>query len=136
MNNATAGKIKTVFDLQKEHAPKIALTTAKERIERLKQVVAYLKEHVGEFQEAMFKDLRRAPIDTLAELMLIKSEADFAIQHLPVWMRPHKVKTGLMSKGTKPYLLYEPKGVTLIIGPLECAACLQFSSDDRQYCGG
>jgi len=117
MNNATAGKIKTVFDLQKEHAPKIALTTAKERIEKLKRVVAYLKEHVVEFQEAMFKDLRRAPIDTLAELMLIKSEADFAIQHLPVWMRPHKVKTGLMSKGTKPYLLYEPKGVTLIIGP-------------------
>jgi len=113
----TTAAINALFALQKENAPALALTNAQERIEKLKRIVAYLKEYVADFQEAMYKDLRRAPLDTLAEMLMIKSEAEFAIANLPAWMRPHPVKTGLMSKGTKPYLIYEPKGVTLIIGP-------------------
>lgn len=109
--------VAAVFNLQKDNIGNLALANAEERIQKLKRIVAYLKEHVSEFQEAMYKDLRRAPLDTLAEMLMIKSEAEFAIENLAAWMRPHKVKTSLMSKGTKPYLIYEPKGVTLIIGP-------------------
>ncbi|QQS29217.1 MAG: aldehyde dehydrogenase family protein [Sphingobacteriales bacterium] len=117
MSNTDSEYIYSVFNNQREASYRIALTTAKERVEKLKRVANYLKTQVAIFQEAMYRDLRRAPIDTLAEMLLIKSEADFAIQHLSSWMKPQKVKTGLMSKGTKPYIIYEPKGVTLIIGP-------------------
>ncbi|HRK28961.1 MAG TPA: aldehyde dehydrogenase family protein [Chitinophagales bacterium] len=115
--NTSAQSVEEIFYQQQANAPAIGLTTAGERIVILKRIVAYLKEHAQTLQQAMYQDLRRAPLDTLAELLMVKSEAEFAIQNLHKWLQPHKVKTSLMSKGTKPYLLYEPKGVTLVIGP-------------------
>lgn len=107
--------IETLFQQQKSHARQLALSTVQERCSKLEKIIAYLQAELPAFQEALYTDLRRAPADTLAELLMVKTDADFAIRHLSEWTKPHRVKNSLMSQGTKAYYLYEPKGVALIL---------------------
>lgn len=115
MPTTSPDHIQALFAAQRARAPHLALLSAAERAARIRRVVTYLQERQTEFVEALQADLRRAPLDTLAELLIAKNEGSFAIQHLAAWLKPHRVKNALMSQGTTSYTLYEPKGVALIL---------------------
>lgn len=53
---------KRVFDEQRKNSHKIALTDAKERIEKLKRMQAYIMSHLGEIEKVMYKDFRKPPL--------------------------------------------------------------------------
>lgn len=117
MTRFTHEAITALFERQQAHAPTQARTTAAARQAHLRQLVAYLQQHLNAAQAALQADMRRAPLDTTAELLLVKNEADFAIRHLPAWLKPQRVKNSLMSRGTTAWVQYEAKGVTLVIAP-------------------
>lgn len=108
-------QIQALFAAQKVRAPQLALLTAAERAARVQRVVTYMQAYQAAFVEALHADLRRAPLDTLAELLIAKNEGSFAVQHLAQWLKPRRVKNSLMSQGTDSYTVYEPKGVALIV---------------------
>ncbi len=115
--NASVDEINLIFARQQAVAPDAALTTADQRRAGLERLVTYLQTHLAAAQAALHADMRRAPLDTTAELLLVKNEADFAARRLAGWMKPQRVRNSLMSRGTMAWLQYEPKGVVLIIAP-------------------
>jgi len=117
VQNTTQNDIDRIFDLQKAYAATQKKTSAKTRAAKLKKIVTYLQQHANLLEDAMFKDMRRSPLDTTMELLMVKTEGDFLAKNLKKWMRPQKVATNMMAKSTKPYIIHEPKGVVLIIAP-------------------
>jgi aldehyde dehydrogenase (NAD+) len=117
VENSSAETIDQSFSELKQQAPKLALRSVAERAGRLQKIVAYIQDNLPDFEQAMQADLRRHPLDTKAELLMVKAEAEHAIKHLAAWLKPNRVRNSLMSMGTDSYTIYEPKGVALIIAP-------------------
>jgi len=110
--------IKVAFDRLRHHAPAMALTTAAQRIDRLKRVKTWVETHRTDIHAAMYADFRKpsAEVD-LGELTGLLGDLRYTIRHLKQWMKPQRVPTPLSLVGTSGYLHYEPKGVVLIISP-------------------
>ncbi len=71
-----------------------------------------------EIRAAMWEDYRKpaAEVD-LSEIYPAVSEAKHAIAHLRSWMKPKRVGMRLALLGAQSKIVYEPKGVVLIISP-------------------
>ena len=63
------------------------------------------------FYEAAREELKAGDLDVAAQLVMIKSERDFAVKNLTRWMRPRRVRNSAATLGKKCYALHEPKGV-------------------------
>lgn len=111
-------QIKTAFDRLRQGAQAMALTTANERIERIKRIQTWIEANKATLYKAMYDDFKKpsAEVD-LGEMVGLMSELRYMIKHLKTWMRPQRVPTPLSMVGTSGYLKYEPKGVVLIIAP-------------------
>ena len=113
-----ATDIQRIFEEQRDNASLIALTTAKERIEKLKNIQTYLMAHLEEIQRAMYDDFRKPSAEVmLGEVYSITSEIKFACKNLKRWMQPQRLDTPLSLIGTSSYIKHEPKGNVLIISP-------------------
>ncbi|MBD2701703.1 aldehyde dehydrogenase family protein [Spirosoma sp. BT702] len=111
-------ELQAVFDAQHQNAPLMALTTAPERIERIRRIQQWLTSNETAIQQAMYDDFRRPPVEVLVgDLIPIYSEIRHTIRHLKSWMKPQRVPTSLALAGTRSYIHHEPKGNVLIISP-------------------
>jgi aldehyde dehydrogenase (NAD+) len=110
--------IQTAFDLQRRHAPHMALTTANERIERIRRMQSWISSHEADIQRVMFDDFRKPSAEVmLGELMALYAEIKFTVGNLKRWMKPQSLPTPLALIGTKSHIVHEPKGNILIISP-------------------
>ncbi len=107
-----------IFNLQQGNQAKIAATTAKQRIAKLKKLQATIQAYKGKMKEALAKDFRKHPSEVdLTEVLPINTDINHTISHLRKWMRPERVSTPITLAGASSYIHYEPKGVVLIISP-------------------
>ncbi len=68
--------------------------------------------------EALFTDLKKSPEESyVTETGLLLSEINNAIKHLKRWMQNELVATNLVNLPSKSFIMTEPLGVVLIIGP-------------------
>ncbi|GAB3497174.1 aldehyde dehydrogenase family protein [Spirosoma knui] len=110
--------LQAVFAQQRRHAPQMALTTADQRIERIRRIQHWITTHESAIQQAMYADFRKPSAEvTLGELMALHAEIRYTIKHLKQWMKPQRVPTPLSMVGTKSHIRHEPKGNILIISP-------------------
>jgi aldehyde dehydrogenase (NAD+) len=110
--------IQTTFDLQRRHAPHMALTTANQRIERIRRIQTWVSNHEADIQRVMFDDFRKPSAEVmLGELMALYAEIKYTVGQLKRWMKPQSLPTPLALTGTKSHLVHEPKGNVLIISP-------------------
>ena len=111
-------EIERLYRIQQEHRAAVAATTAAQRIEKLRRFERAMHERRDEIRAAMWEDYRKpaAEVD-LSEIYPVVSEARHAVSHLRRWMRPHRVSTRLALAGSRSKIVYEPKGVVLIIAP-------------------
>ncbi len=117
--------IRTAFETQRRHAPQMALTTAEQRIERIKRIQSWITTHETDIQRAMYDDFRKPSAEVmLGELMAVHAEIKYIIKHLRQWMRPQRLPTPLSLVGTKSHIRHEPKGNVLIIAPWNYAFSL------------
>ena len=87
----------------------------KEQLQRLK---AGLQKHEKGMHDALHADLRKSPEESwVTETGFLLSEINDALKHLRRWMHPEKKKTNLLNFPSSSYVLREPLGVVLIIGP-------------------
>ncbi len=108
-----------VFSLQQSNKYKIAKTTAKERIAKLKKLKTALLDTYNErIKEAVYSDLRKHEVEVeLNEVLPVVGAINFAVKRIRSWMRDKPVPAPLNLFGFSHKLVYEPKGVVLIIAP-------------------
>ncbi|MDX1957608.1 MAG: aldehyde dehydrogenase family protein [Leptospiraceae bacterium] len=111
-------EINRVFAGLRQNRWNIANTSASERIDKLKKLRKAIEERVPELKEAMHKDFRKAPHEVeITEIFPTIHEIRTAIAGIRDWMQPKDVSTPLTMFGSTSRVIYEPKGVALIIGP-------------------
>ena len=115
---APFAEIDRIYELQQQRRPEIAATTAAQRIAKLKKLERLLLARKDEIRAAMWADYRKpaAEVD-LSEIFPVVGEARHAIRHLRRWMKPKRAPIRLALLGSSSRLVYEPKGVVLIVAP-------------------
>jgi aldehyde dehydrogenase (NAD+) len=87
----------------------------KAQLERLERAILSRREAIT---RALFADFRKPVEETaFSELIVTLVELRHAKSKLETWMRPQPVDTALSVFGSKSELVYEPKGVVLIMSP-------------------
>lgn len=87
----------------------------KEQLTRLKQAVI---KYQFAIQEALYKDLKKSPEEAwVTETGFLLSEISYTLNHLKRWMMPESVSTNLLNIPSRSYIVKEPLGTVLIIGP-------------------
>src|SRR5215204_5091812 len=77
-----------------------------------------LYQHENEIYDALYVDLKKNPEECwVTEIGLVISEINYALKNLRKWMKAARVGTNLLNFPSKSYILNEPLGVILIIGP-------------------
>ncbi|GAB3656852.1 aldehyde dehydrogenase family protein [Glycomyces tarimensis] len=88
------------------------------RLAQLKGLDRMLKEAGDELADALRADLgKAAPESFLAEIDFVGAEVRAMRKHLRSWLRPKRVHTPPHLQPARSYLLREPLGLVLVIGP-------------------
>jgi aldehyde dehydrogenase (NAD+) len=110
--------IERVYAKQQEaRATRPAPTVAERRakIQRLHDAVLAAR---TEIQAALWADFRKPPAEVdLSEIYPVVGEARHAVRHLKKWAKAKRVSTPIGLFGSRSRIIYEPKGVVLIIAP-------------------
>jgi len=116
--NTKLEEIIRIFNAQQKNRQVVKDTTAKERKAKLKKLIDTTLEYRTKIQDAIYADLRKPAIETdYAEIYNVITECRHAIDHLDEWTAPHEVDTPMLFVGSSSKIVYEPKGVTLILTP-------------------
>lgn len=87
----------------------------KEQLQKLRKAVL---QHETELHQALYTDLKKSPEEAwVTETGFLLSEINATLKHLKQWMQPKPVGTNLVNLPSKSYVMSEPLGLVLIIGP-------------------
>jgi aldehyde dehydrogenase (NAD+) len=110
--------VEPIFQNQLKRSLELRESSAKDRIAKLKKLLAVIEKEKQAIYDAGKNDFGKpeAEID-LTEIFAVVAETKHTIRHLKKWMKPKKVLPTLASSGTSSKVLNEPKGRCLIISP-------------------
>jgi aldehyde dehydrogenase (NAD+) len=107
-----------VFALQQQHQWVVARDSAAKRIAKLRRLHDCLLRRRSDVEKAMWNDFRKNATEVnISELGVVLHEIRYAIRHVQSWMHAKKVGTPLTLFGASSEIVYEPKGVCLILAP-------------------
>ncbi|MGE6487776.1 aldehyde dehydrogenase [Paenisporosarcina sp. NPDC076898] len=87
----------------------------KQQLSKLKQAIQL---HEQEIVQALYKDLHKSEFEAYAtEVGFVLDSIGYMTKHLEEWMKPESVKTALHLQPAKSFIIREPYGSALIIGP-------------------
>lgn len=91
-------------------------------VEFRKAQLVKLKETIKKYEkdviQALKLDLRKSEFEAYAtEIGIVYDSISYMLNHLDEWMRPEAVKTPIQFQPGKSFIVREPYGVVLIIGP-------------------
>jgi aldehyde dehydrogenase (NAD+) len=115
-----------LFERLARKAPEVAQTTAAERAAKIRALLKATLEARPAILAAAKKELRLHDLDIDAQLLMVKSEAEFIARNLEGWMKPEAVPPTLMTVGKKCYIRYEPKGVVLNLATWNAPIAIAF----------
>ncbi|MGG3267488.1 aldehyde dehydrogenase [Priestia aryabhattai] len=88
------------------------------RIETLKKLRELVVRHEADILKAVKADLNKPEMEAKrAEVGLVLSEIDFAVENLAEWAAPKEVETPSSHAGAKSYIYQDPYGLALVIAP-------------------
>ena len=109
--------IERVFALQQTHQWKTKASTAEQRKEKLRRLKAAVEAHGDAIVAAVKQDTRKPEGEIrVTELLNVTANIDRNISNLEEWMKPVEV-TPSQNKNDKARIVYEARGVCLILGP-------------------
>lgn len=89
-----------------------------DRIAKIRRVHDALLANRREIRQALWADYKKPPDEVdFSEIYPAVTEARHAMRRLKRWMKPRRVSTPLLLFGSRSSIVYEPKGVVLIISP-------------------
>ena len=87
----------------------------KQQLQKLKSAILL---HEKDLHDALYADLKKSPEESwVTETGFLISEINSAVKNLQQWMQPEKAKTNLLNLPSSSFILREPMGVVLILGP-------------------
>ena len=111
-------EIDRLFALQQARRAEIGATNAQKRITKIRHLHDALLRRRDEIRKALWDDYRKPAQEVdLSEIYPVLGEARHAMRHLKSWMRPRRVSAPLALLGSRSRIVYQPKGVALIISP-------------------
>lgn len=116
--NTASEDILKAFQEKKTAFENLRLQPISERKARLRRLRQWIKTNRNAIRAALHVDFRKpaAEVDT-TEILPVLDEIKQALENLDRWTKPKKVDAPLTMLGTRSVILYEPKGVCLIISP-------------------
>ena len=88
------------------------------RKEQLIKLKAALLKYENDFHTALYSDLKKSPEECwVTEIGFVLTELNATISNFKSWMQPDLVKTNLLNLPSKSFVIKEPLGMVLIIGP-------------------
>ena len=108
-----------LFLKQKANQYTVGNSSYNQRISKLNALQRAIENHFRQdIIEALHKDLGKPQVESeMSEIYQIIKDIKYTKQYLHRWMRPQKVATPLSMLGASSKIIYEPKGVCLIISP-------------------
>lgn len=98
------------------------------RIRQLHKLRKLIKEYEPKLNEAIYNDFKKSAFDNYSnELAILYAEIDEAISNVKKWAKKKKVKTNKINFPAQSYIMPEPLGVSLIIGPWNYPFQLSFA---------
>ena len=88
------------------------------RIDKLNRLKKWIISHQDDIRKAIFEDFRKPEpeVDNF-DIKPVLMEIEQAKTHLAEWTAPRNVSGGMLFTGASGQIVYEPKGVVLIIAP-------------------
>jgi len=112
-----AEDISRVFALQQKKQWDVKASTAEERKAKLEKLKAAVEAHADDIVAAVQKDTRKPEGEIrVTEVMNVTSNIQRNIDHLEEWVIPTQI-TPSMNPQDKAMIVYEARGVCLILGP-------------------
>ena len=106
-----------IFALQQAQQWVTKSTTAEQRKEKLRKLKAAVAAHADEILAAVRQDTRKPENEIrITEILNVSANIERNIDNLDDWMKPVEVAPS-QSKNDKARILYEARGVCLILGP-------------------
>ena len=106
-----------IFALQQAQQWITKSTTAEQRKEKLRKLRAAVEAHADEILAAVRQDTRKPENEIrITEILNVSANIERNIDNLDDWMKPVEVAPS-QSKNDKARILYEARGVCLILGP-------------------
>jgi aldehyde dehydrogenase (NAD+) len=88
------------------------------RREQLQKLRDAVRKYETQLHEALYIDLKKSPEECwVTETGFLLSEINAALKNIKEWMQPDHVPTNLLNMPSKSFVMKEPLGVVLIIGP-------------------
>ena len=109
--------IERVFGLQRAHQWEVKATNAEQRKEKLRKLKAAVEAHAADIVAAVKQDTRKPEGEIkVTEILNVISNIERNINNLDDWMKPVEVIPS-QNKNDKARIVYEARGVCLILGP-------------------
>ena len=110
--------VKGIFHSLKRTSLDFRKEPLRNRVKRLKALRNWVKANRTAIQEAIYQDFRKpsAEMDT-TEIFPVLDEIQHALTNLERWTSPKKIDAPFTMLGTRSSIVYEPKGLCLIISP-------------------
>jgi aldehyde dehydrogenase (NAD+) len=88
------------------------------RKQQLRKLKSGILMHEKDLHDALHTDLKKSPEESwVTETGFLISEINSALKNLRRWMQPERVRTNLVNIPSSSYVMREPMGVVLILGP-------------------
>lgn len=126
-SQATTSTIHRIFDGQAATALHLRVSSAEERIAKIRRLRDAVLAHTEALYAAAYADFKKPKGEVdLAEILPVCAEANDAMAHLKKWMKPTSVWPTLLTAGTSAQVQYMPRGRCLIISPWNYPVNLTF----------
>ncbi len=110
--------MQNVFERQKQYFLTGQTLSYDFRIQQLIKLKNLIMEHEQAILDALKKDLNKSPFEAYTtEIGFCLHSITKVIKHLKRWMAPKRVRTPIYQLNTSSFIVAEPKGTILIIGP-------------------
>ncbi|OQR56153.1 aldehyde dehydrogenase [Bacillus sp. CDB3] len=88
------------------------------RLKQLEKLKKSIQKYENQVLSALYQDLHKSEFEAYAaEVGFAFNSINFIMKYLKQWMKPQKVKTPIHFTLSKSYIIKEPYGTVLIIGP-------------------
>ena len=114
----TAQKIKSMINFQRSFFHSGITKNVEFRLDMLDRLKKAISVNEEKIFEALQKDLGKSQFESyVTEVGFVLSSISFMMKHLKEWMEPESVKTPAHLQPAKSFIVREPYGSVLIIGP-------------------
>lgn len=111
-------EVEEILQLQRQFFRSGVTRSVESRIAHLSQLKQAIQKYESRLTEALYQDLGKSEFESYTtEIGFMLDSISHTIRQVKKWVKPVKVKTQFALIGSKSYIVPEPYGAVLIIGP-------------------